>query len=135
MHLGDSVVIKRYAYLSCSSGGTLRIEDNVQVGQGCIIACGDAELHIGHHTALGAYVSVRNAEHGMAAGSFFSDQPMTAKPMRIGAGVYVGDRCSIMGGVTIGDGAVVAANSVVLDDVPDNTVVAGAPARVVKVRR
>jgi acetyltransferase-like isoleucine patch superfamily enzyme len=135
MHLGDSVVIKRHALLICSPGGTIRIEDNVQVGQGCIIACGDAEIRIGHHTAMGAYISVRNAEHGMAAGTYVQDQPMTAKPINIGAGVYVGDRCSILGGVTIGDGAVVGANSVVLDDVPENAVVAGSPARVVGVRR
>jgi acetyltransferase-like isoleucine patch superfamily enzyme len=135
MHFGDSVVIKRYSLLSCHPGGTLRIEDRVQVGRGCIIACGDSELRIGHHTAMGAYISVRNAEHGMVAGSFVPDQPMSAKPLSIGAGVYIGDRCSILGGVTIGDGAVVAANSVVIIDVPDNSVVAGAPARVVKVRR
>ncbi|GAC1649257.1 MAG: hypothetical protein NVS9B11_22330 [Candidatus Dormibacteraceae bacterium] len=134
MHLGEAVVLKRFALLSCSPGGTLRIEDRVQVGQGCIIACGDAELRIGHHTAMGAYISVRNAEHGMAPGTPVQDQPMTAKSLNIGAGVYIGDRCAILGGVTIGDGAVVAANSVVLEDVPDNAVVAGIPARVVKVR-
>ena len=54
------------------------------------------------------------------------------KPVVIGSDVWVGERAVILKGVTIGDAAVIAANSVVTKDVPPYSVVAGSPARVVK---
>jgi maltose O-acetyltransferase len=52
--------------------------------------------------------------------------------VRIGDDVWIGGHATILPGVTIGDGAVVAAGAVVTKDVPPYTVVAGVPARVVK---
>jgi maltose O-acetyltransferase len=57
---------------------------------------------------------------------------LEALPVTIGAGVWVGARAMILPGVTIGDGAVIAAGAVVTKDVPANTVVAGVPATVVR---
>ena len=58
------------------------------------------------------------------------ERPSVA-PVRIGDRVWVGTRAVVLKGVTIGDGAVVAAGAVVTSDVPAGTVVAGVPARVV----
>lgn len=55
-----------------------------------------------------------------------------SSPVSIGKDVWVGERAIILKGVSIGDGAVVAAGSIVTKSVPKNTVVAGNPARVVK---
>ncbi len=57
-----------------------------------------------------------------------------SKPVKIGNDVWIGLRVCIMDGITIGDGAVIGANSVVTHDVPPYAVVAGAPARVIKYR-
>ena len=54
------------------------------------------------------------------------------KPIKIGSNVWICDRAFINPGVTIGDNAVVSANSMVIKDVPSGTVVAGQPARVIK---
>ncbi len=54
------------------------------------------------------------------------------EPVTIGDRVWLGNRCMVMKGVTIGDGAVVAGCSLVTRDVPPNTMVVGVPARVVK---
>ena len=56
------------------------------------------------------------------------------KPIVIGNGVWIGMRCLILDGVTIGDGAIVAAGAVVTKDVPPFAVVGGVPARVLKYR-
>lgn len=53
-------------------------------------------------------------------------------PIHIGNHVWIGARATILKGVTIGDGAVVAAGAVVNKDVPPNTLVGGVPARIIK---
>lgn len=53
-------------------------------------------------------------------------------PVKIGDNVWIGEKSTILKGVTIGNGSIVACNSVVTHDVEENTVVAGNPARLVK---
>ncbi|MFE8048555.1 DapH/DapD/GlmU-related protein [Brenneria goodwinii] len=56
------------------------------------------------------------------------------KPLHIGNDVWIGTNVSVLRGISIGDGAVVGANSVVVHDVPPYAIVAGCPARVIKYR-
>jgi acetyltransferase-like isoleucine patch superfamily enzyme len=62
-------------------------------------------------------------------------QPNTARPIRIGNGVWIGAQALILSGVTIADGAIIAAGSVVREDVAPNTIVGGVPAKVIGVRK
>jgi acetyltransferase-like isoleucine patch superfamily enzyme len=68
--------------------------------------------------------------------SFESNRRMprgaSANPIRIGRNVWIGFDCVVLPGVTIGDGSIVGARSVVTEDVPPYTVVAGNPARVIR---
>lgn len=57
---------------------------------------------------------------------------MSKGPVIIGQNVWVGDKATILPGVTIGDGAVIGANSVVTKDVPPYSIVGGNPAKVLK---
>lgn len=60
------------------------------------------------------------------------DRPLYVKgPVRIGDNVWIGEKAAIMSGVTIGDGAVIGANSVVTHDVPSYSIVAGCPAKII----
>lgn len=60
-------------------------------------------------------------------------RPITSKgPVIIGNNVWIGDKATILPGVTIGDGSVIAANAVVTKDVPPYSVVGGNPAIVLK---
>ena len=58
--------------------------------------------------------------------------PVPARPVRIGANVWIGFDSCILPGVTIGEGAIVGARAVVTEDVPPYTIVAGNPARVIR---
>lgn len=76
----------------------------------------------------GAYICT--ASHDITKGDF----PLTTAPVTIGDGAWIAARSIILPGVNIGEGAVVGAGSVVTKDVPPWTVVAGNPAKVVRVR-
>jgi len=56
----------------------------------------------------------------------------TSKPITIGNSVWIGAHATVCGGVTIGDHAVIGAGAVVLHDVPENTIVAGVPAKEIR---
>ena len=81
------------------------------------------QVTIGDRTLIGPNVSI---PEDRATGWEYGG------PIHIGNDVWLGGSCVVLAGVTIGDGAVVAAGSVVTRDVPPNTVVAGNPARVLR---
>jgi acetyltransferase-like isoleucine patch superfamily enzyme len=60
------------------------------------------------------------------------DTQAEAQPIRVGRNVWIGFECCVLPGVCIGDGSIVGARSVVAEDVPPYTVVAGNPARVIR---
>jgi acetyltransferase-like isoleucine patch superfamily enzyme len=62
------------------------------------------------------------------------DQPELREGITIGNDVWIGSGVKIMDGVHIGDGVVVAAGSVVTKSIPEYSVVAGVPARIIKTR-
>ncbi|QWG03992.1 hypothetical protein KMW28_13775 [Flammeovirga yaeyamensis] len=59
---------------------------------------------------------------------------MNGNPIEIGENCWIGRGCIILAGVTIGDGAIIAANSVVNKNIPSNTIYGGVPAKFIKDR-
>jgi len=109
--------------------GELTIGDYALLTPGVrIMAAGS--IQIGHSCmfAHGAYVTDCDW-HGIYDRIAPEEEP---RPVHIGDNVWIGDRATVLKGVTIGDNSIVAASSVVTRDVPANVIVAGNPARVVK---
>ena len=88
-----------------------------------------APIVIGNSVSIGPQTMLITGGHEMG-GSLHRAGQLTPKPIQIGDGVWLGARCTILPGITIGEGAVVAAGSVVTKDVPPNTMVAGVPATI-----
>lgn len=89
-----------------------------------------APIIIGSKVAISEGAFLCTASHDISRAS----RPLTTAPIRVGDGAWIGARAFIHPGVTIGEGAVVGACAVVTRDVPPWAVVAGNPARIVKMR-
>ncbi len=107
IEIGDCVLM--------SPGTRISASDEIVIGDGVMMANGTYVTDSDWHTI---YDRTRRDE-----------QPY---PVKIGDNVWLGDNCTVLKGVTIGENSVVAARAVVTKDVPANVVVAGNPARVVK---
>lgn len=137
LSLGEHCMIGRETYFETSENGQIRIGSHVRVNQGVHIVS-YSMIEIGDYTLIGEYTSIRDADHGtklLSPAVPIRHQPHSSEPIRIGRDVWIARGACILKGVTIGDGAVIAANSVVTKDVPTMAIVAGVPAKVIKMRQ
>ncbi|MCA9936603.1 MAG: acyltransferase [Anaerolineales bacterium] len=110
--------------------GRLTIGPICRFNVGCFLNLGDS-ITIGQYVGFGQQVMVLTETHAIGTPEYRSGA-LTPKPVVIGNGCWIGARATILPGVTIGDGAVVAAGAVVTKDVPPHTVVGGVPAKAIK---
>lgn len=97
-------------------------------------------IEIGDNLLTGKNVTITDNSHGSTDFEHLSIEPIlrplvSKGPVKIGNNVWIGDKATILPNVTIGDGAVIAANAVVTKDVPAYSVVAGNPAKIIKKAR
>jgi acetyltransferase-like isoleucine patch superfamily enzyme len=141
--------------LEVGRGGELRFGRFVWIGDGSKIRCHEGVVEIGEKTVMGqectisAYQRVRIGEQCVIADrAMFIDfdhgvveverpirlQGIYKRDVEVGSNVWVGYGACILRGVRVGDNSIVGTNAVVTKDVPANAVVAGAPARIVRMR-
>ncbi|HUS16562.1 MAG TPA: acyltransferase [Chloroflexia bacterium] len=108
----------------------LQIGPDSLINRGCVL---DARgpLQIGAHVSISPNVAILTTQHVMNDPAF----PTATRPVVIGDYAWIGMRAMIMPGVTIGEGAVVAAGAIVTRDVAPYTVVGGSPARPIGTRK
>ncbi len=132
LYMGRDVNVEQGAVFG--DGRNIRIGDSSGLGINCRMY---GPVSLGKHVMMGPDVMVITSNHR----SDRLDVPMTQQggtgphPVVIGDDVWIGARVIILPGVTVGNGAVLAAGSVVTKDVPAYAVVAGNPARMVRDRR
>lgn len=114
-------------------GATAYLADNVFVGRGVILDISE-RLTIGEGTLIAPGCFITDHNHGTAPNAPIWMQRCVARPVRIGAGAWLGAGVVVLPGVTIGDGAVVGAGAVVTRDVPPMTIAGGVPARPIRAR-
>ncbi|RYD33414.1 MAG: sugar O-acetyltransferase, partial [Verrucomicrobiaceae bacterium] len=114
----------------CDYGYNIHLGENFYANYDLIIldVC---EVTIGKNCMIGPRVSIYTAGHPLDAETRISGLEF-GKPVVIGDNVWIGGNAVINPGVTIGDNVVIAAGAVVTKDVPDNVVVAGIPAKVIR---
>ena len=127
--LGDYSVIEDFCCVN-NAVGDLHIGHHTRIGlQNTVIG----PVLIGNHVNLAQGVVVSGLNHNFYDSTKrIDEQGVSTSQIIIGDDVWIGANSVITAGVTIGTHCVIAAGSVVTKDVPDNTVVAGCPARVIK---
>lgn len=116
------------------SGREIHLDDAVYIGPHCRFY-GRGGIWVGEGTIFGPEVTVLSAIPSYESpGRLPFDATFRAGPVRIGKGVWIGYGATLCPGVRVGDGAVVGMGAVVTQDVPFGTVVAGNPARALRVR-
>lgn len=113
------------------------IGNNVCFNTDIHIGCID-RVEIGDNCLFGSRIYITDHDHGSTSPSDILLPPIERKlyskgPVIIEKNVYVGEGVSILSGVTIGENSIIATNAVVTKNVPKNSIVAGIPARVIKV--
>ncbi len=149
------VFFGRRLELQIGKRGTIRFGRFVWVGDGTKIRCHEGEVVIGRKTVIGqectisAYKHVRIGEQCVIADrAMFIDfdhgvveverpirqQGIYKRPVDVGSNVWIGYGATFLRGVRVGDNSVIGTYAVVTKDVPANAVVAGVPARVLRMR-
>ncbi|HIQ66138.1 MAG TPA: sugar O-acetyltransferase [Candidatus Coproplasma stercoravium] len=109
-------------------GRNIRVGKRVFINSGCCFQ-DQGGIELGDGCLIGHQVVIATLNHDLDPNKRGS---MIPAKVTLGKNVWVGAHATILPGVKIGDNAVIAAGAVVSRDVPENTVVAGVPARVIK---
>ncbi len=126
--LGQNAIIEPPFF--CDYGTQISLGDGAYVNTNCVFL-DPAPITIGAQTMLGPAVQLYTATHPLDARERVAG-PELARPIAIGARVWIGGAVVVLPGVTIGDEAVIGAGSVVVRDVPGGVVAAGNPCRVIR---
>lgn len=125
-HLKHDIIIQ--------GSGTLVLGENSYISSYSVIGVNE-RVEIGKNVMIANHVSIRDTDHHFED----LDKPMIAQgiatsPVYIKDNVWLGHGAVITKGITVHTGAIVAANAVVTKDVPENAIVGGVPARILKYR-
>jgi acetyltransferase-like isoleucine patch superfamily enzyme len=137
--MGDHVSIARDSILFCTGviaqkGKGITIGNRTGIGARAFLA-GQGGITIGDDVITGPNIQVFSENHNFDdLNQIIKDQGVTKQPTIIGNNCWIGGNVTILAGVSIGNGCVIAAGSVVNKSVPANSVVAGVPAKVIKSR-
>jgi len=139
IQLGDQVSIARDSILFCTGviaqkGTGIIIGDRTGISARAYFA-GQGGITIGNDVIMGPNVQIFSENHNFSDHDInIKDQGVTKQPVAIGNNCWIGAGATILAGVTLGNGCVVAASSLVNKSFTDNAIIGGVPAKVIKSR-
>ena len=135
LELHDGVQIYGDTFIQTGSGASIRIGEGTHIQPGCHLHAFLSGIEIGRNVEIAPNCAFYCYNHSTVPGITIMSQPLESKgPIRIGDGVWLGHAVTVLGGVHVGAGAVIGAGSVLVRDIPENAIAAGAPARVIRFR-
>jgi len=135
VEIGDRVRILRDTTIETGFGGSLSIGDETWIHPRGQINAYKSPIEIGCGVDIAPNCAFYSYDHGFAPDKSIREQPLETKgKIVIDDHAWLGVGVIVLSGVRIGKGAVIAAGSVVTQDIPDNTIAGGNPARIIKMR-
>ena len=133
--IDDNVVIKEGArILAANTDAEIKIGKNTTIGYNTFIVSSKSVV-IGDNSLIAPFVYIIDDNHQIKKGMNINQQDHDKAPIVIGNDVWIGTKATILKGVTIGDGAVVASGAVVTCDIESNTIYGGIPAKKISERK
>jgi len=133
--LGDDVIVKRGSQICpCRSQSSVSIGARTTIGFYTLIYA-TSEICIGQDCMIAPFVYIVDSDHGTRRGELMNRQPNQPAAILISDDVWVGAHSVILKGVHVGHGAIIAAGSVVRENVPSFTIVGGVPAKIIGERK
>lgn len=135
IEIGNNSQVRAFSILQTLGEGFIRIGDNTTVNPFCLLY-GFGGLDIGNNVMVAAQVIIIAAEHIYDSTEVpMVNQGAEGKGVKIEDDVWVGAGAKVLDGVTIGKGAVIGAGAVVTRSIPPYSVVAGVPAKILRMRK
>jgi len=140
IEIGNNFTLGKYAIIECTGvlrnvGASLKIGNNVGINHYCFIGV-RGDIEIGNNVIFGPRVNIFSENHNYSDLSVpIKNQGVTKGKTVVGNDVWIGANVSIMSGVNIGDGCIIAAGAVVTKDVPPYSIIGGVPAKIIKNRK
>lgn len=130
----NEVVVKEGCRIcSCNKYAKITIGERTTIGYHTFIFASE-EITIGSDCLIAPFVYIVDSDHGIKRSIPINQQPNITSPIRIGDDVWIGAGATILKGVRIEEGAVIAAGSVVKQDVESYQIVGGIPAKILGTR-
>lgn len=137
IELGDNVKIGAYSNLLSTShfskyGKGLKMGNNSAIGEYTHFGA-PGGIVIGNDVIMGSYISFHSENHNfLDTSKLIREQGVTSKGITLGNNIWVGAKVTFLDGSKIGNNSVVAAGAVVNGEFPDNVVIGGVPAKILK---
>ncbi|WP_151791389.1 acyltransferase [Acinetobacter soli] len=134
---GRKIIIGDNSFIAadCVLHGPLHIGSEVAINHHCILDGGRVGITLGDQVRLAAYCHLYAFDHGMSFDQPIYQQPVRSQGIRIEKDVWLGAHVGVKDGVTIGAHAIVGMNSMVTKNIDSQHVVAGNPARFIRLRQ
>ncbi len=135
INIDNRVFIHNECIIQTGEGGCVTVGADTHLQPRCILSGYKSGIEIGRRVLIAPQCGFYPYDHGFESGKRIVDQPLKSK-----GGIIVEDDCwigfnsTILDGVRIGEGAVIGAGSVVTNDIPQNAVAVGSPAKIIKKR-
>jgi len=137
LRFGNNVKIGAYSFISCTShlskyGKGLEIGNNSACGRFTEFGAAGG-IEIGNDVIMGSYISFHSENHNfLDTSKLIREQGVTSQGIKIGNNVWIGAKATFLDGAIVGNNCVVAAGAVVNAVFPDNVVIGGIPAKILK---
>ena len=145
--IGNHCFFEQFLYLTAwdyfhSKNNEQNFKPTISIGSNCYFGAFNHitainRIEIGNNLLTGKFVTITDNSHGETNFETLQIEPINRPlhskgPVIIGNNVWIGDKATILPNVSIGDGAIIAANAVVTKDVPAHSIAAGNPAKIIK---